>query len=164
MHDPLAIKYATVANEVVRAWVIPGGNEPWTKEVKARLRDDWPALWHAVEALAKYDGITPYTPEPAPPEVPLTGPEKAAIRGQWGPYANAREYADAQLANARHAAEHGLPDPEERVLAAREWAIVQTTGEVRQYFTEDDARRAMKTERGRVLLSRMPGNEWSGTK
>jgi hypothetical protein len=136
--DDYPISFTRVATDALSHWVIPGHNE----DVKARLRDDWPQLWHAMEALAQYDGITPYTPEP----VPLTGPEKARLHGESIGY-------------------HPHPDdalfPQE---SGREWAIVQTTGEIRQYYTEGDARRAMKTERGRILLSRMPGTEWKGTK
>jgi hypothetical protein len=142
-----SIHHELIINGVIKAWVIPGHNE----DVKARLRDDWPHLWHSLEALAHYDGHTDYEP-PA--------------ESQWGPYANAREYADAQLENARHAAEVPLTGPERAAAyaresaTAREWAIVQTTGEVRQYIGEDDALRAMKTEQGRVLLTRMPGQPW----
>jgi hypothetical protein len=106
-----SIHHELIINGVIKAWVIPGHNE----DVKARLRDDWPHLWHSMEALAHYDGHTDYEPPAAAYEEPVT---------------------------------------------AREWAIVQTTGEVRQYIGEDDALRAMKTEQGRVLLTRMPGQPW----
>ncbi len=68
---PPAIPFNLVAMDAVKAWVIPGPVPSYHEAMKARLRGDWPVLWHAMEALARYDGVTEYvtydaedTPEP----------------------------------------------------------------------------------------------------
>jgi hypothetical protein len=109
--------FTAVALKAVEAWVIPGPVPAYHEARKLELRRDWPTLWHALEAMAQFDGITMYVPEaatPPPVEVDTTPANKAAA----GLYALTRLSKTLPAGPARDLAKQVAKRPYAAALAA----------------------------------------------
>lgn len=115
--NPTPRMFNSVALKAVEAWVIPGPVPAYHEARKQELRRDWPTLFHALEAMAHFDGITVYVPEaatPPPVEVDTAPANKAAA----GLYALTRLAKVLPEGPARDMARHVAKRPYAAALAA----------------------------------------------
>lgn len=82
--NPTPRMFNAVALKAVEAWVIPGPVPAYHEARKREVQREWPDLFHALEAMAHFDGITTYVPQASPPPVEVdTAPANRAAAGLY---------------------------------------------------------------------------------
>lgn len=77
---PTPVTFLPLALHAVETWIIPGPVPEYHEARKREIQREWPDLFHALEAMARFDGATVYArPVPATPPVdPATANTAAA--------------------------------------------------------------------------------------
>lgn len=115
--NPTPRMFNAVALKAVEAWVIPGPVPAYHEARKREVQREWPDLFHALEAMAHFDGITVYVPEAASPP-PVEVDTAPANRAAAGLYALTRLAKVLPPGPARDMAAHVAKRPYAAALAA----------------------------------------------